>query len=166
MLFLKLFYFKHVRFNSFLRVRKGVEFRIDKNSVMSLGKGVLINSGTVVSSTDGGFLHIGDNVGLNNNTMLFCHDRIDIGDDTIMGPGIYIYDHDHCYSNTEGVKRNDFKTAPVIIGKNCWIGAGSIILRGTTIGDNCLIAAGSVIRGVYEPGSVVIQKRQEMIKEI
>ena len=34
---------------------------------------------------------------------------------------------------------------PVYIGKNCWIGAGVIIVPGITIGDNVVIGAGSVV---------------------
>ena len=40
-----------------------------------------------------------------------------------------------------------YKTAPVEIGNNVWIGANCVILRGTKIGDNCVVAAGSVIKG-------------------
>ena len=35
--------------------------------------------------------------------------------------------------------------APVRIGRNCWIGAGTIILPGVSIGDNTVIGAGSVV---------------------
>ena len=162
--FLKVSYPKQLKYNTFLRVGRGVDLRIDRNSSLSLGKGVLVNRGTVLSSTDGGSLIIGNMVGLNNNTMVFCHERVEIGDNTIMGPGVCIYDHDHVFSTTDGVKRNEYKTAPVKIGKGCWIGAGAIILRGSEVGDNCLIAAGAVVKGTYASGSVVIQKRQEEIK--
>lgn len=164
LIFLKMSYPKRVKFNSFLRVGGGVDVRLDRNSSLCLGKGVLVNKGTVLSSTDGGELVIGDMVGLNNNTMVFCHERIEIGNNTIMGPSVCIYDHDHVFSTSTGVKRNDFKAAPVKIGKGCWIGAGTIILRGSFIGDNCLIAAGSIIKGNYPDGSIVIQKRQEIVK--
>ena len=40
---------------------------------------------------------------------------------------------------------NHIKTQPVYIGKNVWIGLGSIILKGVTIGDGAIIAAGSVV---------------------
>lgn len=35
--------------------------------------------------------------------------------------------------------------APVKIGRNCWIGAGAIIVPGITIGDNTVIGTGSVV---------------------
>lgn len=152
-------------YNPFLRINSDVNIRIDSKSRMSLGKGVLINSRTVISSIDGGNLVIGEMVGVNCNSMIMCHESITIGDNTIMGPGVLIYDHDHDFNSTEGVKRNHYKTTPVSIGRNCWIGAGTIILRGSTIGDNCLIAAGSIIKGEIPTGSIVIQKRDESINK-
>ena len=59
-----------------------------------------------------------------------------------------------------GLKREQFKSADIIIGKNCWIGANTIILKGTRIGDNSIIGAGSVVRGEIPNGSLVIQKRK------
>ncbi len=44
----------------------------------------------------------------------------------------------------------------VRIGKNVWIGAGSIILDGTVIGDNCVVVAGSLVNRRY-PDNVIIQ---------
>ena len=133
--------------------------------VISFNKGVLIASNSVVSATDGGRLSFGKMVGINRNSMIMCHDSIRIGANTIMGPGVYIYDHDHVFDSTVGVRRNEYVTAPISIGKNCWIGANTVILRGTTIGDNCLIAAGCVVKGNVPAGSVVIQKREEIIKQ-
>lgn len=162
---LKMFNGGRFSYYPFLRVMEDVDFRLESKSILSMGKGVLIDSRTVISSTDGGKLILGDMVGVNCNSMIMCHDSITIGDNTIMGPGVLIYDHDHDYNSTEGVKRNIYKSTPVSIGNNCWIGAGSIILRGTTIGNNCLIAAGSVVKGNYPDGSVVIQTREEVVKQ-
>ena len=133
--------------------------------VISFNKGVQIASNSVVSATDGGRLSFGKMVGINRNSMIMCHDRVCIGDNTIMGPGVYIYDHDHVFDSTDGVLRYVTDKDVVSIGKNCWIGANTVILRGTTIGDNCLIAAGCVVKGNVPAGSVVIQKREEIIKQ-
>lgn len=140
-----------------------VDIRLEGGRI-NLGNGLLISSNSVLTASDGGVLTLGNMVGINCNTMIMCHERIDIGDNTIMGPGIYIYDHDHIFDSFNGVKRNQYITTPVKIGRNCWIGAGTTILRGSIIGNNCLIAAGCVVKGKYPDGSVVIQPRDEIIK--
>ena len=94
--------------------------------------------------------------------IIVCHKKISIGEGTILGPNVLIYDHDHVFSNNEGVNHRDYITGEVVIGKNCWIGAGTIILKDTHIGDNCVIGAGSVVKGDYESGSVIIQKRERL----
>lgn len=101
--------------------------------------------------------NIGSNAKLNYNCIIACHDQIDIGESTEFGPPVYLYDHDHDYR--AGLKENKFKSAPISIGKNCWIGANTVILRGTEIGDNCVVGAGSVIKGKFPSGSVIIQKK-------
>ena len=35
--------------------------------------------------------------------------------------------------------------APIVLGKNVWVGANATILRGVTIGDNAVVAAGAVV---------------------
>jgi len=138
---------------------KSVRIVLRGNSGIQLGKGVLVSGNSVLSATDGGSLVIGENVGVNRNSMIMCHKSITIGDNTIMGPGVYIYDHDHEFDINNGVARNKFKTDSVVIGESCWIGANTVILKGTTLGDCCVVGAGSVIKGNYPGGSKIIQKR-------
>lgn len=76
----------------------------------------------------------------------------------MLGPNVLIYDHDHAYQ--ERVQTSDYLVEEVIIGERCWIGAGSIILRGTRIGDKCVIAAGSVVKGDVPAETLLIQKRK------
>ena len=44
---------------------------------------------------------------------------------------------------------------PVVVGENSFIGAGAIVLPGTTIGKNCIIGAGAVIKGTVEDYSIM-----------
>ena len=72
----------------------------------------------------------------------------------------------HDYSIARGIeavfgKSWDEKKTPhfvrkIEIGENCFIGARSVILPGTTIGNNCIIGAGSVVRGHIEDNSIVV----------
>lgn len=157
--FLKIINGKRFSYSNFLRMEKNVRIVLRDNSSMKLKKNVLVSGNSVLSATDGGVLMIGENVGINRNSMIMCHESISIGDNTIMGPGVYIYDHDHKFDTNKGVNRNEFKTAPVRIGERCWIGANSVILRGTNLGNNCVVAAGSVIKGTFPDGTKIIQKK-------
>ena len=145
---------------------KDVEISCAKGSRLILSKNVRIASHSVVSATNGGKIEIGEGTGIGQNNTIKSQNEIKIGRDTIMGPNVLIYDHDHKYSSKEGVLKRQFTTAPISIGNNCWIGANTVILKGTTIGDNTVIGAGSVIKGNIPPNAVVVQKRQTEIRGV
>lgn len=84
-------------------------------------------------------------------------------DNVMLGPNVLIYDQDHDYRAEGGVAAMKFKTAPITIGNNVWIGANTLILRGTTIGDNCVIGAGCVVKDDISNGSVFVQQRNSRI---
>jgi acetyltransferase-like isoleucine patch superfamily enzyme len=111
-----------------------------------------------------GLLSIGNNVFFNRNTIVVCRDEVLIGDNCIFGPNVCVYDHNHVFDK-HGL-HDSFKTQKVIIGNNCWIGAGVIILKGTCIGDNCVIGAGTVLSGTIPKGSIVKNNREIMVTKI
>ena len=87
---------------------------------------------------------IGNDVFFNSGCIITAREKVVIGDNTIFGPNVVIYDNDHIIRDGKIID-NEFETEPVIIGANVWIGAGAIILKGAVIEDNCVIAAGSVV---------------------
>src|SRR5262249_26447842 len=84
---------------------------------------------------------------------------IRIDDDSTIGPHAIILAHD------ASMQRHIGQTliAPVAIGKRVFVGAGSIILAGTTIGDNSIIGAETVVRGDIPPGSLVLGNPAEVV---
>lgn len=50
-----------------------------------------------------------------------------------------------------------------MIGEGCWIGAGTIILKGVTIGDNVLISAGSLVKRDIPSNSLFYNKRENSV---
>ena len=124
-------------------MRDGAKIRVRKGAVCEIGKSVLVNSSNVIA----------------------VHERVSIGDNVQLAPGVQIYDHDHDFRAKGGIEAMEYISSPITIGNNVWIGANSIILRGAIIGDNCVIAAGSVIKGEYPPDSVIYQKRETNIKQ-
>ena len=143
------------------RISPNVVLEFNKDSKVSLGKRIRVHSGSKIKVRPGSELVIEDNVKINYYCIIACQEKIKIGEGTEFGPSVYLYDHDHDYKKGLSANSNEesFKKAPIEIGKNCWIGANTIILRGTTIGDNCVVGAGCVLKGNYPSNSVIVQKR-------
>ncbi len=145
---------------------RGASLRVAKNSRAELGSGVRIGKNALVSVLNGGTLSVGAGTSIGMNNLIVCHEQIRIGQETILAPNVFIYDHDHVFDAECGVHKREFKTSPVSIGDRCWIGANTVILRGTKIGNNCVIGAGCVLKGDYPDGSVIVQKRNTEIYTI
>lgn len=102
----------------------------------------------------GNNIEFGDNCEVNMNCTFLDDNRIVIGDNALIAPNVQIYTAFHPTNAADrfGQPQPDgsfafckTQTAPVIIGKNVWIGGGAVILPGVTIGDNVVIGAGSVV---------------------
>lgn len=98
-------------------------------------------------------IYFGNNCEVNMNCTFLDDNKIIIGDNVLIAPNVQIYTayHPTHYLDRFTIGENETfnfcktQTAPVIIGKNVWIGGGTIILPGVTIGDNTVIGAGSVV---------------------
>ena len=55
---------------------------------------------------------------------------------------------------------------PVHIGRNCWIGAGAIILPGITVGDNVVVGAGSVVTKDLPSNVVAVGNPCKVLREV
>lgn len=150
---------KRFRFKVVERFSPNTEIKIGKKSEIILGNKVRAHSRSILRSINGGKIELQDNVALNNGCGLYSMKEIIIGEGTMLGPNVLVYDHDHDYKTKGGIRENKFTLDGVRIGKNVWIGANSIILKGTEIGDNSVIGAGSIIKGKYPSNSLIIQKR-------
>jgi len=126
------------------------------------GKNVSIGARTIIEGTGslkqlGKGLMAGDNVGIGPYSHIGCAGGVEIGSDTIMGNFVTIHSENHSFKDPlipirlQGVDHVGIK-----IGRNCWIGAKSMILDGAVIGDGCIIAGGSVVlKGNYPADSII-----------
>lgn len=96
------------------------------------------------SNFGGAHCHFGNNVYANFNLTLVDDTHIYVGDNTMFGPNVIIATAGHPILPTLRSKGYQYNM-PVHIGKNCWLGAGVIVLPGVTIGDNVTIGAGSIV---------------------
>ena len=80
--------------------------------------------------------------------------RIEVGDESAFGDGCYLQDNDHGTAPGTPVMRQPSVIAPIAIGRDVWLGARAIVLKGVTIGDHTVVGAGSVVVKSL-PGDVV-----------
>jgi acetyltransferase-like isoleucine patch superfamily enzyme len=105
-----------------------------------------LGAGIIVRASNGGVVKIGKQVTLRRLLTIHGYERIDIGDFSRIGEMVTIRDHNH-FSELAGApgESKGFQSAPVIIGKNVWVGVKATIMPGVTIGDNAIIGANAVV---------------------
>lgn len=159
---MKLFLGSSFSFHPIERFSPNVVTEFNRGSHVKIGRMVRVHSGCKIKARSGAALTLEEGAKLNYNCILACHESITIGAGTVFGPSVYVYDHDHDYHHA--LREDRYLSAPVVIGKGCWIGANAVILRGSTIGDNCVIGAGCVIKGDIPANTVVVQKRETVLR--
>ncbi len=113
----------------------------------------------------GRHVHFGKGVYVNFNLTLVDDTHIYVGDYTMIGPNVTISVAGHPVLPELREKGYQFN-APIRIGKNCWIGAGAIILPGVTIGDNTVIGAGSIVTKDIPANVVAVGNPCRILREI
>ncbi len=117
------------------------------------------------SNMGGHHVHFGKNIYANYNLTLVDDTHIYVGDYTMFGPNVTIATAGHPILpelRQRGLQYN----MPVSIGKNCWIGAGAIILPGITIGDNVVVGAGSVVTKDIPSGVVAVGNPCRILRKV
>ena len=109
--------------------------------------------------------HFGKNVYANFNLTCVDDTHIYVGDNTMIGPNVTLATAGHPVCPELRQKAYQFNM-PVHIGKNCWLGAGVIVLPGVTIGDNSVIGAGSVVTKDIPSGVVAVGNPCRVLREI
>jgi len=92
----------------------------------------------------GAHCHWGSHIYANFNLTMVDDTHIYVGDYTMFGPNVIVATAGHPILPQLREQAYQYN-ASEHIGKNCWLGSGSIVLPGVTIGDNVVIGAGSVV---------------------
>lgn len=113
----------------------------------------------------GHHVHFGKRVYANFNLTLVDDSHIYVGDYTMIGPNVTIATAGHPIL-PELREKNYQYNIPVHIGKNCWLGAGVVVLPGVTIGDNTVIGAGSIVTKDIPANVVAVGNPCRVLREI
>lgn len=110
-----------------------------------LGDDIIIGDNTdIYTHSPASVVTIGDRTFL-NGTRFGCSRSITVGPESILADARIMDTDFHAVGRDRRCKGVPAAKAPVVIGANVWIAAGSFVMKGVTIGDNSLVAAASVV---------------------
>lgn len=135
-----------------------------KKMFAEIGEGCYIET-PFHANFGGAHVHFGKNIYANFNLTLVDDTHIYVGDNTMFGPNVTLATAGHPVLPELRNKAYQFNI-PIHIGKNCWIGAGSVILPGVTLGDGSVIGAGSVVTKDIPSGVVAVGNPCRVLRKI
>ncbi len=106
-------------------------------------------------------VRIGKNVVVMNNSLFMSAGGITIEDDVLVAANSQIISNNH-----DPEEHQILTCKPVVLKRNCWIGAGATILPGVTVGENAIVGAGSVVTKDVEANTVVGGIPAKLIKRL
>ncbi len=106
---------------------------------------------------------IGKDVFINSGCKFQDQGGITIGDSALIGHNVVMATLNH---DAAPEKRGTMHPAPIVIGKNVWIGSNATILPGVIIGDEAIIAAGAVVTKDVLANTIVGGVPAKFIKKI
>lgn len=135
-----------------------------KEMFAEIGEGCYIEP-PLHANWGGHHVHFGKGVYANFNLTLVDDTHIYVGDYTMFGPNVTVATAGHPILPELREKAYQYNF-PVHIGRNCWIGAGVVIVPGVTIGDNVVIGAGSVVTKDIPSNVIAVGNPCRVLREV
>ena len=119
------------------RVRRCSQVQIGSSNAFTQGAWLWPND----VDFDGIRIRVGSRNYFNRNLMIDAGGLVEIGDDNMFGPDVYLTDSNHRFGSGVIPALQSMETGVIKVGNRCWIGAGAIILKDVELGDGCVVAA-------------------------
>ena len=133
-------------------IEKGVTIKYSET--LLFGEHVTLQSGVYLyGSRSGRQVKFGNRVVLAHGVTVLGEGGAEFGDFTHLGPGVVCTTQ---YGDSTGSMCSaspNIKTAPIQLGRGCWIGSGAVLMPGVTLGDECIVAPNSVVFGAWPAGT-------------
>ena len=165
----KIFVGRRVKFIKKNKITIGKNCKINNNVTLDalskngicLGNNVVIGKNTDIECT-GSLTNLGEGIFIGSNTSFGaycyfgCAGGINIGNDVIAGQNVRFHSENHNYKDLNKlIKEQGVTHKGIVVGNNCWIGAGAVFLDGAEIGDGCVVAANAVVTKKFPNNSII-----------
>lgn len=153
----------NIRLGAKCKIHDGASLDASRGPGIDLGEQVTLNRYAYLQGDKGG-VRLGHRVEVNNFSIINGTGGVDIGDDSLIGPGVRIISYQHRHAAGVPIRCQPSEAKPIRIGRDVWIGANAVILAGITIGDGAVVGAGAVVTRDVTPGAIVAGVPARMIK--
>jgi acetyltransferase-like isoleucine patch superfamily enzyme len=140
----------------------------ETNKGIFIGQGCMFGRHSILGCKNSD-ITIGDHVGLGAHSIIHAVDTspVTIEENVVIGPmvflaagGNYHFDRTDIPVGHQGI---DCKGG-IIVEKNGWIGAGTVILDGISIGKDAIVGAGSVVSRDVPPFAIAVGNPAKVVK--
>lgn len=134
------------------KIRLGKGVKIYRGAVVDARQGeILINDGVTLSefsrlTARESKIILSTNVFVGQNTYLYAfEENIIVGEDSLIAPFCYINSGNHGFEKSRPINKQRGYGREINIGVDCWIGAHTVVLAGSTIENGCVVGASSLV---------------------
>lgn len=122
------------------------KFRLVPNKNIIIGNNVTIGENITIEVIKGAELKIGNQVNLTRNIALVANTKIEIGNYCLIGENVSIRDANHQTKKDKLIIEQASDSEPIIIDEDVWIGANSVVLKGSEIAKGAVVGANSLVK--------------------
>lgn len=128
---------------------------LDINGLLNFNGKARIGHGSKISISNNGELNLGNNFMISAESIIVCHKKITINNDTLISWGVQIVDTDFHSIYSDGIKINENKE--VFIANKVWIGSNCSVLKGVKINANTVVASNTTLTSKSDfVGNIII----------
>ena len=144
----------------------GSGVRIDRPKTVRIGTRATLETDVWLKVVDcGARLEIGEYSFIGRGTEFDVSHSVMVGQHVLLGPGVFVTDHNHNFARSMRIDEQGCRSAPVIIEDDCWLGAKVVVLPGVTIYRGAVVGAGAVVTKDLPPNSISVGVPARVIGE-
>lgn len=147
--------FENLKIGRSCKVHQGVTLDASRGGKICLDDCVTINRQAILVGGSKG-IHLGNHVEINCFCFIDGSGGVEIGERTLIGPGVRIISYQHAFAGHQPIYRQASLPKPIVIGRDAWIGANVVIMSGVTIGEGAVVGAGAVVSRDIPPWAVAV----------